>query len=529
MDAHLILRAAGGLGLFLLGMVIMTEGLRALAAERIRAALMRFTRTPTSGAVTGAISTAILQSSSATTVAAVGFVGAGLMTFSNALGIIFGANLGTTVTGWLVALVGFKLDLGLLALPLVLLGALLKLFAKGRVAAVGFACAGFGLIFVGIDGLQAGLAGLRDGFDFGRIPGDTLLGRATLVLFGAAFTVVTQSSSAGVATALTAVHVGVITFPQAAALVIGMDVGTTVTAALATVGGSLGARRTGMSHVIYNLLTGTAAFALLTPYVLAMEAIAPGGLAADAELYLVGFHSFFNALGVLAVLPVAGGFARLVERLVPERAARRGRLDRALLEAPELALSAASAQLVDCTVALAGRVDALLGDAPLTDHDALLDEIGVRLDEAAGFLDQLALEDRDAVPWKRLVEQLHALDHLRRLHERCGETQRGRRAATACGVETERDALRAACATVTEQLAVGDLTRAAATASAARKALHRASDERRDVIVEEVGSGQVEWSHGSEELRALRWLRRSSKHLARITRHLNSAAVAAGG
>ena len=110
----------GGLGLFLIGMQVLTDGLKSLAGEALRKLLVRFTQSPFSGAVTGAIATGILQSSSATTVAAVGFVGAGLLTFNQALGIIFGANIGTTMTGWIVALVGFKLDLGMVALPLLL-------------------------------------------------------------------------------------------------------------------------------------------------------------------------------------------------------------------------------------------------------------------------------------------------------------------------------------------------------------------------------------------------------------------------
>ena len=116
---------AGGLGLFLVGVILMTDGLRAVAGELMRRALTRFTHSPASGALSGAVSTAILQSSSATTVAAVGFVGAGLLSYPQALGIIFGANLGTTITGWMVALLGFKLDLATLLLPVVLLGALL--------------------------------------------------------------------------------------------------------------------------------------------------------------------------------------------------------------------------------------------------------------------------------------------------------------------------------------------------------------------------------------------------------------------
>ena len=124
-NVYIAIQAAGGLGLFVLGMIIKTEGLRELAGNTIHSAPMHFTSSPTSAAVSGAISTAILQSSSATTVAAVGFVGAGLMTFTSPLGIIFGANIGTTITGWLVALLGFKFKLGVILLSLILVGAIL--------------------------------------------------------------------------------------------------------------------------------------------------------------------------------------------------------------------------------------------------------------------------------------------------------------------------------------------------------------------------------------------------------------------
>ena len=145
-----LLQTIGGLGLFLLGMIIMTEALRSLAGQIIRNALMRFTRNPLSGAVTGAISTAVLQSSSATTVAAVGFVGAGLITFPESLGIIFGANIGTTITGWLVALIGFKLQLGTLMFPVIFIGVMLRLFGNKRISNIGMGIAGFALIFIGI-------------------------------------------------------------------------------------------------------------------------------------------------------------------------------------------------------------------------------------------------------------------------------------------------------------------------------------------------------------------------------------------
>jgi len=318
-DQGKILQAIGGLGLFLLGMIIMTEGLRALAGDAIRAALMRFTSSPASGAMTGAVSTAILQSSSATTVAAVGFVGAGLMTFTSSLGIIFGANIGTTITGWMVALLGFKLKLGTVMLPLILLGAVLKLFASGKWAASGYTLAGFGLIFVGIGAMQDGMSGMQGLITPQTLPDDTWLGRIQIVMLGAVATIITQSSSAGVAATLTALHASAISFEQALALVIGMDIGTTITAVLATIGGTTAAKRTGISHLIYNLITGSGALLLITPYILVLLYFAPTALAANAELSLVAFHTLFNILGLILILPFTSRFARFIERLVPEK------------------------------------------------------------------------------------------------------------------------------------------------------------------------------------------------------------------
>ena len=193
------LEAIGGLGLFLIGMSVMTDGLRRLAGRGLRTVLRRFTRSPSSGAAVGATTTAIVQSSSATTVAAVGLVGAGAMTFAQSLGIIFGANLGTTVTGWLVLLFGFKVELGTLAFPIVFAGALGITFGRGRWTALGYALAGFGLLFIGIDLLQGGMAGLEGRLTPDSFPPDTWRGRLQLVGLGVLITLITQSSSAGVA------------------------------------------------------------------------------------------------------------------------------------------------------------------------------------------------------------------------------------------------------------------------------------------------------------------------------------------
>ena len=331
----LIVQALGGLGLFLLGMIIMTDSLRNLAGDAMRKLLLRFTHTPLSGAITGTIATAILQSSSATTVAAVGMVGAGLMGFAEALGIIFGANIGTTIKGWFVVLLGFKLQIGLMLMPLILVGALLRLFAKDRWASIGMAIAGFGLVFVGIYLIQQGMTDVQKFVTPENFPDDTFVGRIQLLLLGILFSAVTQSSSAGVAVTLTALFSGAINFPQGAALVIGMDVGTTVTAALATIGGTVGSRRTGLSHVIYNCFTGIGALFLITPYVLLWQWLGPDILKNNAEIVLIAFHTSFNVLGVIIVLPLTRQFACLIKRLIPNtEPAYTDSLDKTLLHDP---------------------------------------------------------------------------------------------------------------------------------------------------------------------------------------------------
>ncbi|MEQ9065508.1 MAG: Na/Pi symporter, partial [Gimesia chilikensis] len=218
-----ILNALGGLGLFLLGMVILTNGLKELAGDTIRRLIAKFTKNMPSGIATGAIVTAVLQSSSATTVTAVGFASAGLLSLSQSLGIIFGANLGTTMTGWIVAVFGFKLKLGQIAFPLILVGTQMYMFARKRVGMIGFALAGFGLIFVGIDNMQAGMSGLADTVTPKSFPTDDWLGRILLILIGMGVSMVTQSSSAGMAMAITAVHTGTISLTQGVAMVVGFD------------------------------------------------------------------------------------------------------------------------------------------------------------------------------------------------------------------------------------------------------------------------------------------------------------------
>lgn len=515
-----LLQAIGGLGMFLLGMVVMTEGLRELAGETLQRVLARFTKSPTSGAATGAATTAVIQSSSATSVAAIGFVDAGLLTFPQALGILFGANLGTTITGWLVALLGFKLDLGTLVMPLALVGVLMFLFAKGRTRHGGFALAGFALIFVGIDMMQGGMAGLEGTVTPETFPVDTWGGRLLLIGIGILITLLTQSSSAGVATAITAVSIGAISFPQAAAMVIGFDVGTTFTAMIATIGGSVPARRTGFSHVIYNLMTGALAYLLLSVYPWALERLLPGAIQSDPELALVGFHTFFNTLGVLAILPATNAFARLIIRLVPERGpALIRRLNNTLISQPAIAMQAVTTTLFE----IIDHVMALLPLLLVKGH--AFDESLPELTQAANalrevdlYLDKVVTSPAQGKVHSQHVSALHVSDHLKRVVHRCRDPKSvevirsdAELSAIAETVQLSAVRLRSWLKKQREPTPIDDLHQSWENVVAR-------TGPYREHICMRVALDEIGHEDASFRLEGIRWLRRVLFHLWRIAR-----------
>lgn len=514
-----VLTALGGLGLFLLGMATMTDGLKALPRDRLRAMLARGTRSPTSGAISGALSTAIVQSSSVTTITAIGFVGAGLLTFPEALGIIFGANIGTTITGWLVALFGFKLNVGQIMLPLVLFGTLLRMFSNGRLSAAGMAIAGFGLIFVGIDFLQDGMAAFSNVVTPNSFPSDTIVGRLLLVLIGVAITVVTQSSSAGVAMAMTAIHAGNISLAQGLAMVIGMDIGTTIKAMLATIGGSVQARRTGLAHVIYNLLTGCGAFLLLSPYMWALGRFAPGFEQSDPEMALVLFHSTFNLLGVIAILPFTGPFANLIIRLAPERGnPLTQRLDERLKQTPELAVAAVEATVNDLVTHIFTRLAAQLREQE-PDDDIDVADLRDAVKQTQQYLRLFFVAPTDQELHRRLAASIHVLDHLRRLMIRMQETDRLQIVLDIEQLRPQVQQLADTAATVAADPTVLDDS----TAQRYRDEYHQLKDlempYRQEYIAQAV-QGNFDAETVITRTDALRGLRRIGYHVWRIVMHL---------
>lgn len=513
----------GGIGLFLVGMLLMTDGLKAAAGDGLRTALVRFTGGPFRSLAAGAGVTALVQSSSATTLTTIGFVSAGLLTFPQAVGVIFGANLGTTSTGWLVAVFGLKMSVLPAALPMVGAGALLRLFGRGRLAGAGTALAGFGLIFVGIDTLQAGMTGLATRFSPESFPPPTLWGRLLLVLIGTVMTVVMQSSSAAVATTLTALSTGTIDLSQGAALVIGQNVGTTVTAGVAAIGASVPAQRTALAHVLFNLLTAVVAFLLLPVFITAGEWFASHTDGANEAIALAGFQTGFNLLGVAMLLPFTGPFSRMVTRLVPDRGPQLTRyLDRSVARMPSIALEATHRSLRDVLGAATDAVDPAVA-APSATQLAGLE---AALDEIRAFLAEIRSEPESEVAHRRHVAALHAVDHLEQLVGLARMAPQRTTAGAHHALAGQREAFAASVRAVRDWLDGAALDAGGETARALEELRALALEDRARAI-EAAASGREDQRDTLRRLEGLRWLDAAAHHLHRAVWHLAAGLGAA--
>ncbi len=335
----------GGIGLFLLGMRLMTDGLKYAAGESLRKVLARSTETKVRGLIFGCLMTSVVQSSSAVTVATIGFVNAGMMQMSRAVAVVYGSNIGTTMTAWLVALVGFNVNIKAIALPGIGIGMLLRtVWAGHRRGAFGEALAGFGLFFIGIEEMSSAFSGLGQGIQLEALLGSGIGSLLMFVLLGFVLTFLMQSSSASMAIALTAAAGGVVPMNAAAAMVIGANVGTTSTAVLSVIGATPNAKRIAAAHVVFNLGTGLVAFLLLPILLNNVGTIRSVlGLADDATVFLALFHSTFNVLGVLLFYPLTEHLVTILNgmfRSIEEDESRPRYLDRTIVATPDFALAA---------------------------------------------------------------------------------------------------------------------------------------------------------------------------------------------
>jgi phosphate:Na+ symporter len=415
----------GGVGLFLLGMTVMTDGLKALAGSALRTALGKAAATPLSGALWGAVVTLLVQSSSAVTMTTIGLVNAGLLTFAQGIGLVFGANVGTTGTGWLVALIGVRVSLSTYALPMIFVGALVKLLAGGRIAAAGGALAGFALVLYGLTALQQGMGGLAESLHPSDLPTvlgapevgwiEASVGLMTLIVIGLAMTAVMQSSTAAIAVTISAFYAGALNLEQGAALIIGQNIGTATSSALAAIGASATAKRLALAYVLFKVIAALIAIVAF-PFTVALMKVLAASI--DGTTLLAAYHTAYNVVGVAVLLPATQWFTRLVERILPaKQSALERALDPSTLASPVIAVETARRVVADVlTTSTASVSAALSGSAgPAAQDTAAV--AAATLEEVRNFLSELKEPPETEDERLRMTSTLHALDHALRLAE----------------------------------------------------------------------------------------------------------------
>ena len=309
-----IWRLAAGLGLFLFGMHQLEQSLKLLTGRPFKKFLREHTSHPIKGVLAGAASTAALQSSSVVSLIVLAFVGTGIISLSSAIGIVFGSNLGTTATGWIVATIGFKLDIEALALPLVAIGGLGVVWSRAgsKRAGVSHLFAGLGLMLMGLEFMKTGAISATALFDPEELAAYPPI---VFLLVGLVVTAMIQSSSATIMITLSALYAGVIPLSSAAAVAIGADLGTTITAMLGALAGAMDKRRVALAIVIFNVVTDIIAFVALEPLLYFITDIIN---LTDPLFALVGFHSLFNLIGIIIFLPLVGWLSRWLNTLFIE-------------------------------------------------------------------------------------------------------------------------------------------------------------------------------------------------------------------
>ncbi len=440
----LVFGILGGLGMFLFGMKVMSEGLQKIAGERMRKILAALTNNRIIGTLVGIAVTAIIQSSSATTVMVVGFVNAGLMSLVQAIGVVLGANIGTTVTAQLIA---FKITK--FALPAIGVGAGLKLFSKSKKwNYVGEVLLGFGILFFGLSVMKDAFDPIKDSEYFRQffltIGDNHLLG----VLIGAVLTILVQSSSATIGITLALASSGLLTFEASVALILGENIGTTITANLAALGTNRAARRTALAHFLFNFI-GVAYMLLLFPVFLKIiSSMTPG--AADLVIqtqqqaeqfgmaigdkpniarHIANTHTLFNIINTLIFLPLVGLLAKLATVLIPGREDEVGFhlkfIDTRVLNTPPIALGQARAEtkrMAQYALEMLEETNLYVvdGDAKrLESLEKKEEAVDILQKEITDFLVALSQQSIASQTSKDIASLMHMVNDLERIGDYC--------------------------------------------------------------------------------------------------------------
>jgi len=440
----IIFGVLGGLGLFLFGMKIMSEGLQKVAGDRMRKILAALTNNRVIGTLVGIAVTAIIQSSSATTVMVVGFVNAGLMSLVQAIGVVLGANIGTTVTAQLIA---FKITK--YALPAIGLGAALKLFASNKKwVYAGEILLGFGILFHGLHLMEGAFVPLRKSQEFKEfflLMGDNhLLG----VLIGTVLTMIVQSSSATIGITLALASSGLLTFEGSVALILGENIGTTITANLAAIGTNLAAKRTALAHFLFNMLGVVYMLTFFPIFLNFINTITPGdpdfiiqtqqqaaSMAASVgdkphiARHIANTHTMFNIINTIIFLPMVGLLAKLSTLLIrgkeQEMEFHLKFIDNRVLNTPPIALGQARAEtkrMAQTSLEMLDETVLFLMDGEekrLKPLEKMEERVDMLQKEITDFL--VALSQKSITPEtsKDIASMMHMVNDLERVGDHC--------------------------------------------------------------------------------------------------------------
>ena len=394
----------GSLGLFLFGMKIMSEGLEKFAGERLRSILAWMTKNRFMGVLTGVTLTALIQSSSATTVMVVSFVNAGLMTLSEAIGVIMGANIGTTVTAWIITAVGFKVDIAAFAIPLLAVGMPLIFSSKGNRKNLGEFIFGFSLLFLGLEYLKVNAEGMHVDTIVSSlvtyIPCDSFFGTILFVILGAVITMVVQSSSAAMAITLMllAMDIPGFGFVQAAALAMGQNIGTTITAFMASLAANTQARRAAMAHLLFNVI---GVLLVLPVFTYACDGVTYittellGRADDDTTWKLSTFHTLFNLINTCILIGFVAQIEKLVCLLVPQKEAeeeyRLQYISAGMLSTAELSIMEAQKE-INSYAERCNRMVGFVNDLMKAEKDDDFNKIFSRIEKYENITDNMEVE-----------------------------------------------------------------------------------------------------------------------------------------
>ncbi|TGL60190.1 Na/Pi cotransporter family protein [Leptospira ognonensis] len=335
MNWSLLIQVLGGLAIFIYGMKLLSESLQRVAGDRLRSFLSSMTRNRVSAVFSGIFITSTIQSSSATTVLVVGFVNAGLMQLTEAVGVIMGANIGTTITAWIVSVIGFKFNISTFALPAIAAGMVLHFSSKESRSGWGSFLIGFGFLFLGLDYLKSSVPdSAKNPETFQFLQQYTNMGFNTILLFvliGALLTIIIQSSSASTTITITLAFSGFIPIDAAYGMILGENIGTTITANLAAIAGNRNAKKAALAHTVFNIFGVIWALLFFRVFTGLIDDLIPGDPLTDKEstrFHISLFHTMFNVMNTLILIWFVNSLTKFVSKIVDALANKTGRKDK---------------------------------------------------------------------------------------------------------------------------------------------------------------------------------------------------------